>query len=145
MARTVRRKSGDRPWMKLERDYEYRTGYILSYGCINYMEWWNSPTDWFGRKKIEKKFGVRWERTSIKVYTTPKQLDVKRINEVERDKGNYTPSRMYKEAVNNSDRACRKRELHKIMKSCRDGFDDIYEYDDSYENSVQRALIWSIW
>lgn len=146
MSRTYRRTSGKRSWMKLEPEFEWKLGYQLVYGCTNYYQWWNSPRSWTtGERKIKQRFGYYYIQKSIWEPITLKRLDLKYKAEMERDRGNWTPSRTYKEACNTSDRSCRRRELHKIKESCYTGFDDIYEYDDSYENSTQRNLIWSIY
>jgi hypothetical protein len=145
MARTIRRTSGDRNWMKLDSDVEWVKGVRLRYGCKNYSEWWNQEKHWYKPLKIQKKFGVYETLALYPVRTSLKKLDVKRKSEIERDRGNWNRGkRTYKEAVNESDRACCRKEIHKIRESCYRGFDDIYEYDPSFENAVQRSLIWSI-
>lgn len=115
MSRTKRRTSGDRWWMKPEPKFEW-----IKIECEQYFNY-------------------------IKVPVSRKMLDLEKKREMEMDRGNWTPSRIYKDEVNESDRAKERNELHKIKESCYNGFDDIYEYDDSYENTVQRNLIWSIW
>lgn len=144
MSRTIRRTSGKRSWMKMEPQFEYERGWVQRYGCINYVEWWNSPTNWFGQRKIERKYGVHWVQVLYRVPVGLKDIDREYKAKVERDWGNWSAAGKYKEAVNERDRAHRRAELHKIKESCYNGFDDIYEYDDSYENSTQRSLIWDI-
>lgn len=107
-------------------------------------------------RTYRRKKGYRWfvERQTVsecakgyRLYM-PTQFDYKLIAKQERDKGNYTPSRNYKWDINKQRGACEKSELHKIMKSCRGDSiysNDIYEYDDSYENTHQRHIRWIYW
>lgn len=146
MSRTYRRTSGKRSWMKLEPVFEWKIGYQLVYGCTNYYEWWHSPKCWMtGERKVKQKYGYFYRTVHYPEPITLKQLDRDYKSQMERDRGYWTPSRVYKEQCNASDRSCRRHELYKIKKSCYSGFDDIYEYDDSYENATQRNLIWAIW
>ena len=115
MSRTKRRTSADRWWMKLEPKFE----------------WVKTKCDFYYHH--------------YKVPVSRKMLDLEKKREMEMDHGNWSPVRIYKEMVNESDRAKERNELYKIKESCYTGFDDVYDYDDSYEKAFQRSIIWSIW
>lgn len=143
MSRTYRRKGGNRPWSKAEPEYVSVKGIHRYYGS-NYNEHVMSYNWKTGTHKIPLVYS--WKFTPCHRYMAvgPKKFDFENIKRMERDRGNWQPSRIYKEAVNESDRACRRSEINKIKQSCYQGFDDIYEYDPSFENTKQRALIWNI-
>lgn len=143
MSRTYRRKSGKRPWAKAEPDYVRVEGIYRYYGS-NRDEHEKSYNWRTGVHRVPLVYSWKFVPCYRYMPVGPKKFDIENIKRIERDCGNYQPSRIYKEAVNDRDRACRRSELYKIKESCYKGFDDIYEYDPSFENSAQRALIWDI-
>ncbi len=157
MSRTVRRQTGEQHWKKLTPRYvEHVDGVRLAVVCINWHEireyenkkWYLS----WRKKKPEHKYAVRWTWARFFPITLPCEpaedtLRNKLRNECDWSRGSAKAK--YKESVNVSDRACRKQQLHKVMLSARGNlseidFDDVHEYDPSYENTVQRNLIWCI-
>lgn len=157
MSRTVRRQKGERKWTKLTPRYvEHVDGVRLGRVCINYHEI-QEYENMFWIKRLYRtrpayRYGIRWTWARFFPITLPAEptedvLDRRLRNEC--DWSSCSAKATYKELVNTSDRSCCRRELGKIMKSARGNlanldFEDVYDYDDSYENSVQRALIWCV-
>jgi len=151
MSRTVRRQKGERSWAKITpRHVDHIDGVRLEKRLINWAEireyqtnnWWKP-----NKKEPAPIYKVVW--TWAKFYPVtlshePKSETLKNrlVNECDWSRGSAKST--YKELVNSSNRAKEKTELYKIKESCYNGFDDVYEYDDSYENSQQRSLIWQV-
>lgn len=157
MSRTIRRQKGERKWAKLTPRYvEYADGVRLAKICINWHEVreYGSRSWLYSWKKPNPtlKYAIRWSWARFYPITHPNPPAEDVLYDRLRNECDWSSCKAkatYKELVNTSDRACRRRELGKIMKSARGNlanldFDDVYDYDDSYENSVQRALIWCV-
>lgn len=146
MSRTYRRKKGYRWFAEYQTDYDYVKGERLQYVVTNAEEVYNHSS-WL-KPKPEPIVRLRYAPTWYRIHK-PKFIDYKLIANMERDKGNYTPTRSYKWDINKQRGMCEKTQLHKIEKSCRgDGIyneDEMHVYDTSFENTHQRTAKWIYW
>lgn len=148
MSRTKRRQSGDRPWLKPEVEFEYIKVYKKVLVNVNEEKqrlWFNEG--WWRTPKPEDVYKNKLVPYYIQVPISRPVIDKAEVLRCESDKGNWTPSRTYKELLRSSNRAKQRTQLHKVKESARNlaDLENVHDYDPSRESATQRNLIWAIW
>lgn len=139
MSKTLRRQKGRRNWITPQPDIYWSRGWKwVRFIRYEFNDCFDAETKYIETKLVE---------SYIVVYERKKLLDKKEVNKIESDRGyrsdNRRGTRFFKELNRTSRRNKEKKELHKVKQSCYDGFDEIYEYDDSFENEAERSHIWT--
>lgn len=139
MSKTVRRKTGNRWWTKPQSDAHYIRGWRWErFTRYDY----NEIDD-----VLTKMTYTEYVFSSTTIWERKKHLSREEINKIESDRGfrsDYGGKKttFFKELNKVSRRSKQKKELHKVKESCYNGFDDIYDYDQGFEEAAERSHIW---
>lgn len=140
MSRTHRRKSGDRPWLKAEPEFEtviYQVKRMV--WVINFNEYYRN-CHLLPKHRPEKVFELRCCNYYARVPVSLKQVDLKKKARIERDKGyGWNGTHHLKWYLKRNRRSKQKQQLHKIMRGEQD------YYDSTFEETCEKALVMSWW